>query len=219
MEKYRKYVQGTAHYVTDHRLLVPATPTDRGIIKFAFRTSHNVWKITWNRRCRWRCESSWQICQPTRLNSSSISVSIANLRLRKLSYILLCRCTDSVISGSLLPRLGASSGCARRNDLQYGGPMRIYWISSSGHPTRGGQPVFGSGEVLTTPHRKSYHVTKCLQETRTWTDTPVQPNQRKKDMRFATWNVRSLYRAGSLTAAARELARYILDLVGVQEIW
>ena len=37
-------------------------------------------------------------------------------------------------------------------------------------------------------------------------------------MRFGTWNVRSLYRAGSLmgaaaAAAARELARYKLDLV------
>ncbi len=37
-------------------------------------------------------------------------------------------------------------------------------------------------------------------------------------MRFGTWNVRSLYRIGSLTAAARELARYKLDLVGVQEV-
>jgi exonuclease III len=37
-------------------------------------------------------------------------------------------------------------------------------------------------------------------------------------MRFGTWNVRSLYRAGSLTAAARELARYKLDLVGVQDV-
>ena len=37
-------------------------------------------------------------------------------------------------------------------------------------------------------------------------------------MRFGTWNVRSLYRAGSLTAAARELAKYKLDLVGVQEV-
>ena len=37
-------------------------------------------------------------------------------------------------------------------------------------------------------------------------------------MRFDTWNVRSLYRAGSLTEAARELARYKLDLVGVQEV-
>ena len=32
------------------------------------------------------------------------------------------------------------------------------------------------------------------------------------------WNVRSLYRAGSLTVAARELARYNLDLVGEQEV-
>jgi exonuclease III len=37
-------------------------------------------------------------------------------------------------------------------------------------------------------------------------------------MRFGTWNVRSLYRAGSLMVAARELARYKLDLVGVQEV-
>jgi len=36
-------------------------------------------------------------------------------------------------------------------------------------------------------------------------------------MRFGTWNVRRLYRAGSLTAAARELARYKLDIVDVQE--
>jgi exonuclease III len=37
-------------------------------------------------------------------------------------------------------------------------------------------------------------------------------------MRFGTWNVRSLYRVGSFTAAARELARCKLDLVGVQEV-
>ena len=37
-------------------------------------------------------------------------------------------------------------------------------------------------------------------------------------MRFGTWNVRSLYRVGLLTAAARELERYKLDLVGVQEV-
>jgi len=37
-------------------------------------------------------------------------------------------------------------------------------------------------------------------------------------MRFGIWNVRSLYRAGSFTAAARELARYKLDIVGVQEV-
>ena len=35
---------------------------------------------------------------------------------------------------------------------------------------------------------------------------------------MGTWNVRSLYRAGSLTVAARELARYKLDLVRVQVV-
>jgi hypothetical protein len=35
-------------------------------------------------------------------------------------------------------------------------------------------------------------------------------------MRFGTWNVMSLYRACSLTTAARELARYKLDLVGTK---
>jgi len=38
------------------------------------------------------------------------------------------------------------------------------------------------------------------------------------DMKFDTWNVRSLYRAGSLTAVARKLARHKLDTVGVQEV-
>jgi exonuclease III len=38
------------------------------------------------------------------------------------------------------------------------------------------------------------------------------------DMRFGTWNVRSLYRAGSLMSVSRELSRYRLDLVGVQEV-
>jgi exonuclease III len=38
------------------------------------------------------------------------------------------------------------------------------------------------------------------------------------DTRFGTWNVRSLYRAGSLKAAARELGKYKLDLVSVQEV-
>jgi exonuclease III len=37
-------------------------------------------------------------------------------------------------------------------------------------------------------------------------------------MRSATWNVRGLYRAGSFMVAVREMARYKLDLVGVQEV-
>jgi exonuclease III len=37
-------------------------------------------------------------------------------------------------------------------------------------------------------------------------------------MKIETWNVRSLYRAGSLKVVARELVRYKLDVVGVQEV-
>jgi hypothetical protein len=37
-------------------------------------------------------------------------------------------------------------------------------------------------------------------------------------MRFGTWNVRSLYSAGLFTVAARDLARYKLDLMGVHEV-
>jgi hypothetical protein len=38
------------------------------------------------------------------------------------------------------------------------------------------------------------------------------------DMSFGTWNVRILYRGGSLMIVSRELARYKLDLVGVEEV-
>ena len=42
--------------------------------------------------------------------------------------------------------------------------------------------------------------------------------KRKRVTLLGTWNVRSLYWAGSLMAVAKELARYKLDLVGVQEV-
>jgi hypothetical protein len=38
------------------------------------------------------------------------------------------------------------------------------------------------------------------------------------DMRFGMWNVRSMYRAGSLWTVAEEVSKYKLDLVGVQEV-
>ena len=37
-------------------------------------------------------------------------------------------------------------------------------------------------------------------------------------MRFGTWNVRRLCRSGSLTGSARELVKYKLDLVGVEQV-
>jgi hypothetical protein len=38
------------------------------------------------------------------------------------------------------------------------------------------------------------------------------------DMRFGTWNVRSMYRAGSLRVIGEEISKLKLDLVGVQEV-
>jgi exonuclease III len=38
------------------------------------------------------------------------------------------------------------------------------------------------------------------------------------DMRFGTWNVRSMYRAGSLRAVGEGISKYKLDLVRLQEV-
>jgi hypothetical protein len=38
------------------------------------------------------------------------------------------------------------------------------------------------------------------------------------DMRFGTWNVRSMYRAGSLRAVMEDISKYKLHLVGVHEV-
>jgi hypothetical protein len=38
------------------------------------------------------------------------------------------------------------------------------------------------------------------------------------DIRFCTWTVGSLYRAGLLTTVAKEISKYELDLVGGQVV-
>jgi hypothetical protein len=45
-----------------------------------------------------------------------------------------------------------------------------------------------------------------------------RPKRKKMDMRFGTWNVRSIHRAGLLRAVAEEISKYDLHLVGVLEI-
>jgi hypothetical protein len=45
-----------------------------------------------------------------------------------------------------------------------------------------------------------------------------QPKRQNMDMKFGLWNVRSLYRVGFLVTVSRELSKYKLDLVGVQEV-
>ena len=83
---------------------------------------------------------------------------------------------------------------------------------------KGWSSSLGLGEVLTFLHHNTGFITEHEHLPRTWIDSLVRPKQQKRDMRSGTWNVRSLYGAGSLTAATGELARYKLHLVGVQNV-
>jgi hypothetical protein len=72
---------------------------------------------------------------------------------------------------------------------------------------------------ITALHRKNKFDTKTTIEPQTWTDSlDRQLKRRNMDIRFGLWNVRSLYRTGSLMTISRELSKYKLDLVGVQEV-
>jgi hypothetical protein len=68
-----------------------------------------------------------------------------------------------------------------------------------------------------------YHVAKGLKSRpRTWADTLVQPKQRKRDMRFGTWYVRSMYRAGSLLdwiELAQDRDRWRALVNAVMNLW
>jgi hypothetical protein len=46
-----------------------------------------------------------------------------------------------------------------------------------------------------------------------------RPTVKKMNMRFGTWNVRSMYRAGSLRTEAEEISKYELDLVEQEVRW
>ena len=76
----------------------------------------------------------------------------------------------------------------------------------------------GPGAENSSP-KKNGIVTKHTHVPRTWTDTVVRPKEWKRDMRFGTWHVSSLPRSESLTATARELEGYKLDLVHIYIYW
>ena len=99
--------------------------------------------------------------------------------------ILLLRKNKTIISWTLSPWHGASSGCGWKNGVpRYEGYLRIYLISSRGQPTIGGPPAWWLGELLTTHRKQKCHVTKHSQLPRAWTDPLVQ---RKRDVRFGMW--------------------------------
>ena len=95
--------------------------------------------------------------------------------------------------------------------------MRIYRISSRGQLTRGGLVAWGLGEVLTTPHGKNLQCYELLTKSWTWIEPFLRRKQWKKCMSFGRWDLRSLYRLGSIRTVTRELAKYELDLVCVQK--
>ena len=70
---------------------------------------------------------------------------------------------------------------------------------------------------LTTSHCKNKGVQKDYIGPRNWTDNLEPPWQRKMEMKFETWNVRSLYRAGALGSVISEIGKYRMDLGGVHK--
>jgi hypothetical protein len=69
-------------------------------------------------------------------------------------------------------------------------------------------PVWGLGVGLTTPHRKNKLVMKFHRGPRILKEyLDKRPTINKMDMRFGTWNVRRLHRAGSLMSVVRILER------------
>jgi hypothetical protein len=92
--------------------------------------------------------------------------------------------------------------------------MNKQWRTSD----KGWRSSYGVGRGVTTPHRKMYHVTKHSLRPRARTGTLVGSKQWKRDIRFGTWNVRNLYKLGSLVTVTRELARCKLDLVGAEQV-
>jgi hypothetical protein len=111
-----------------------------------------------------------------------------------------------MLGESLSPHHGSSSDCRWSNGLQ---PWRIaanILKSSRGQMTRGGPPAWRSGVELITLHCKTKFITTISIEPLAWTDSlDKRPKRRNMDMRFGFWNVRSLYRAGSLMTVLREL--------------
>jgi hypothetical protein len=95
----------------------------------------------------------------------------------------------------------------------------IHWISSSGKTTRGGALACGMGVGLRSLAVENKLLTIELKENRTWKNSYYSRLKRRNmDMRFGTWDIRSLCWPGSITTVSRELSRYRLDLVGVQEV-
>jgi hypothetical protein len=101
-----------------------------------------------------------------------------------------------------------SSGCGWRNGLQQWRLAANILNKKSRTENKGWPSSLGVGRGVNNPLTVKKLVTKTSKEPWTWTDSlDIRPKLWNTDMRFDTWNVRSLYRAGSLKTISRELAR------------
>jgi hypothetical protein len=85
---------------------------------------------------------------------------------------------------------------------------------------RGDPPAWGLGVELRSPHHKKlvcYELSQRALDLKNYLDKLFK--LRNIDMRFGTWDVRSLCRAGLLMTVVKEISNYNLDLVGLQVRW
>jgi exonuclease III len=73
------------------------------------------------------------------------------------------------------------------------------------------------GDGLITRPRKKTPITKEKEEKMGQINTMKTNSKRKKDLRLATWNVRSLYRTGGLRITINELRKYKIAIAAIQE--
>ncbi|KAJ4443652.1 hypothetical protein ANN_05327 [Periplaneta americana] len=118
--------------------------------------------------------------------------------------------------GYLSPVMAIHFERPRRDGLQIWRVAANILNKQSWTADKGWSSSLGLGEGLTTHHRKKQLVTKPNNKPQNGTDSLARPQQRNV-VRFATWNVTSLYRTAGVTLVAKELARYRIDFVGVQE--
>ena len=69
-------------------------------------------------------------------------------------------------------------------------------------------PVWGLDKCLKISHHRKGKIKLCCTKPLTWTDTLEHLKKWKTNMRFRTWNVRSLYNTDLNTKLTREVAKY-----------
>jgi hypothetical protein len=116
-------------------------------------------------------------------------------------------------------------GMARPRVADRGYSLQIWRIAAnilnkqSRTADSGWSSSLGVGRGANNPSpQNSLFLTNHYAQPRNRTDYLAQPKHRRMDMRFGTWNVRSLYRSGSFKTVARELVKYKWDLLSVQEV-